>query len=158
MPSLLFICTANICRSPMASALFQIICLEKHDMQSWRVESAGTWSHEGDPAVEGTKSVMKSRGIDISSHRSRLVRKEIIEEFDLILTMERGHKEALQYEFPSQASRIYMLSEIVGLEFDIKDPFGGPLAGYEKTANEIEMLLRDGFNTILSLVSNNYSG
>lgn len=157
MPSILFICTANICRSPMASALFQKICLENNDLHSWRVESAGTWSREGDPAAEGTKVVMKLQGIDISSHRSRLVQKETIEEFDLILTMERGHKEALQYEFPPQANRIFMLSEMVGLEFDIKDPYGGPMVGYEKTANEIEILLRDGFNTILSLVSNNSS-
>lgn len=157
MPSILFICTANICRSPMASALFQKICLEQNDLHSWRIESAGTWSRNGDRAAEGTVSVMKSQGIDISTHRSRLIQKEIIEKFDLILTMEGGHKEALQFEFPSQASRIFMLSEMVGLRFDIKDPFGGPMEGYEKTADEIETLLRDGFTTILSLVSLNHS-
>jgi len=137
----------------MASALFLRICTEKDKSHSWRVDSAGTWAHEGDPVAEGTKSVMKSRGIDVSSHRSKLVKKEIVEEFDLILTMEHGHKEALQIEFPSHSSRIYLLSEMVDKNIDIEDPYGGPILGYEKTANEIESLLREGFNTILSLVS-----
>lgn len=153
MPSILFICTANICRSPMASALFQKICIEKNDQHSWRVESAGTWSRDGDPAAEGIKTVMNSKGIDLSAHRSRLIQKEILEQFDLILTMERGHKEALHVEFPSVANRIYLLSEMVGQNFDIEDPYGGPMDGYENTANEIETILRDGFNTILSLVN-----
>ena len=153
MPSILFICTANICRSPMASAIMQIICSERSDPQLWRIESAGTWANDGDSVAEGTEIVMDSRGIDVSTHRSRLVRREIINKFDLVLTMERGHKEALQIEFPDISNRIYMLSEMIGLTFDIRDPYGGPLIGYEKTASDIERILDDGFDNIQTLAS-----
>lgn len=153
MPSILFICTANICRSPMASAIMQIICSERSDPKLWRVESAGTWANDGDSVAEGTEIVMDSRGIDVSTHRSRVVRREIIDEFDLVLTMERGHKEALQIEFPDISDRIFMLSEMIGLTFDIGDPYGGPLIGYEKTASDIERILDEGFDNIQTLAS-----
>jgi protein-tyrosine phosphatase len=70
---------------------------------------------------------MKTMGLDTSGHRSRRVTGEMMADFDLILTMEAGHKEALLVEFPELAGRIYMLSEMVGDRRDIADPIGGPL-------------------------------
>jgi len=155
MAAVLFVCTANVCRSPMASALFRRILEDKHEKADWRVESAGTWAVDDIPASLGSQQVMKERGIDISEHRSRRVDQEILTLFDLILTMESGHKEALRVEFPEFADRIFMLSEMVGQIYDVADPIGRPIDEYEKTALEIEMLLLTGFERIQELVNEN---
>jgi len=153
MPAVLFVCTANICRSPMASAIFEAIVQEKGEEQSWKVESAGTWAAEGQPAAAGSQLAMESKGLDTSKHRSRRIKRELLESFDLILTMERSHKEALQFEFPDLADRIYLLSEMVDRISDVPDPIGGAYAEYEKTANVIDQILLDGFNRIQELAS-----
>jgi protein-tyrosine-phosphatase len=148
MPKILFVCTANICRSPMAGALFRLIVDEKGVGENWQIETAGTWGREGMAASEGAQAVMLRSGIDLGSHRSRIIDRGIIEKADLVLTMERGHKEALQVEYPDLAGRIYLLSEMAGESAEISDPIGGPLSGYEDTAQEIERILREGFHRI----------
>ncbi len=152
MPAILFVCTANICRSPMASAIFNEMLEENKAEGEWRIESAGTWALDGQPAAEGSQTVMDERGIDISDHRSQSVNREILHSFDLILTMEWGHKEALQTEFPEIAGRIHLLSEIANQTGNVDDPYGGPISGYEETAEKIEDLLTAGYERILQLV------
>src|SRR5512142_848275 len=100
-PTVLFVCTANICRSPMAAALFKAR-LEKQvpGSESWVVDSAGTWTKEGYPPSENSVKAMARRKLDISGHRSKEINKSLLEKSDLILVMELGHKEALQVEFP----------------------------------------------------------
>lgn len=120
----------------------------------WQVDSAGTWGLEGDPAAVGSLAVMNSIGIDISDHRARRVDSELLNSYDLILTMERGHKEALCMEFPKYSRRIYMLSEMAGEKSDIEDPYGGPYSGYEQAADDIQQFLDIGFNEIVDLASN----
>jgi len=150
MPSILFVCTANICRSPLAMVLFR----EKVglDVDNWRVESAGTWAYDGSPAAEMVRQVLSERGLDISDHRSRMVTKELLSNFDLILTMEQGHMEALKAEFPDLANRVYMLSEVIGQRFDITDPIGGIQYEFEQTAREFERIFDLGFEKILQLI------
>lgn len=155
MGAVLFVCTANVCRSPMASAIFRKILENKRDLANWRVESAGTWAIDGQPASVGSQQVMKKRGLDISDHRSRGVGQELLTLFDLILTMESGHKEALRAEFPEFADQIFMLSEMVDQMYDVADPIGRPIDEYEKTAVEIERLLSTGFEKIQALVNKN---
>lgn len=120
----------------------------------WRVESAGTWASEGHPAAAFSESVMRARGLDVSQHRSKGVEGGYLEKFDLILTMDRNHKEALRVEFPELSGRIYMLSEMAGQKFDIEDPIGGSEAEFEATANEIERLIEVGFEKIRRLAQN----
>jgi len=123
------------------------------DPSGWRIESAGTWAIDGAPAAVNTQWVLQSRGIDISDHRSRLITADILSEFNLVLTMERGHQEALRVEFPEYANRIYLLSDLIDKKFDIEDPVAGPLVDYQDTAREIEHILTDGFEKITILSS-----
>lgn len=135
----------------MASVLFSALLHEKGEQESWRVESAGTWAAEGLPAATGSQLALSSRGLDAQTHRSRRISKDLLAGFDLILTMEKGHKEALQIEFPDLAGRIFLLSEMVDEKFDVDDPIGGPLAGYEETAEKISKILKEGFDKISRL-------
>ncbi len=152
--SVLFVCTANICRSPMAAVLFrQYLKKTQVDWMDWRIDLAGTWASDGEQASNNSCVVMARRGLDISRHRSKTVTYELLELFDLILTMEPGHKEALQVEFPTVASRVFLLSEMQGLAAPIWDPFGEPVESYEVTAQTMEKLLAKGMPRILSLVA-----
>jgi protein-tyrosine-phosphatase len=150
MPSVIFICTANICRSPMAMGLFR---KEVDDDLEWRIESAGTWSIEGQPAASNTQEVLAQRNIDISGHRSRSLSGKLLREFNLILTMEEGHKEAIGVEFPEVSNRVYLLSEMIGEIFNIEDPIGGPVEHFELTAQELERIFDRGFQQIKHLAS-----
>jgi protein arginine phosphatase len=148
MPAVLFVCTANICRSPMASALFKSEIEERRGKESWQVESAGTWAAEGLPMATGSQWALSNRGLDASIHRSRRITRDLLETFNLILTMEKNHKEALQFEFPDLAERVYLLSEMVAGNFDIVDPIGGSPSDFEKTAAQISQILHEGFEKI----------
>ena len=153
MPSVLFVCTANMCRSPMAMVLFRRR-LEQAGMASgWRVESAGTWAREGDPAARGSRHAMSEQGLDLSEHSSRCVTGELLRPFDLILTMSKSHQEALQVEFRDVADRVYMLTEMAGIAYDVPDPIGGPLAGFLESARELDKLLARGFDQIVRLAT-----
>ncbi len=152
MPSVLMVCTANICRSPMAEVLFadQVKC-KGLDMDKWQIASAGTWAQEGYPASRNSETVMKERGLDLSNHSSRIVTVDMMSQFNLILVMESNHKEALVYEFPALAKRFYMLSEMSGEVKSVEDPIGQDLNAYRKCADEIQNLIDKGWENILRL-------
>lgn len=149
MHSVLFVCTANICRSPMAEGLLRARLGDA--APDWRIDSAGTWAMDGEGAAPRAIKVLKTRGIDLSEHRSRIVNPAILSRANLVLVMEKGHKEALQVEFPRYASKIYLLSEMVGEIHEIKDPIGRSTADFEKTAHELEDILERGLGVIAQL-------
>jgi protein-tyrosine phosphatase len=124
MPSILFVCTANQFRSPLAAACLRKSLAREHLAQRWKVESAGTWTKNGVDAAGITIQVAHALGLEgLEGHRTRQVERELLERFDLVVVMERGHKEALCIEFPSVCRRLYLLSEIADrLPYDIPDP------------------------------------
>lgn len=152
MPAIIFICTANLCRSPMACAIFLHIISEMNETGMWRVESAGVWGMDGNPAARGCQQAVGKMGLDLSWHRARTVSRELLQPFDLILTMEQGQKEALKWEFPELSERIFLLSEMIGATSDVKDPIGGSMADFDNTAKEIERLIRQGFWQIKHII------
>lgn len=146
--SVLFVCTANICRSPMAMGLLQ----SQVDAR-WVVQSAGVWAEPGYPAARNAQRVLKTRGIDLRAHRSRPITAALVADFNLILVMERNHKEALRAAFRQHADKIFLLTEMVGSRADIVDPIGGSMADYEETAAEIAAILTKGFEKIAALAA-----
>ena len=151
MPSVLFVCTANVCRSPIALGLFKHKIASEPDAALWKLDSAGTWAPEGEPASTKSQFLLKQRGIDIQGHRSKSVSLELLRSYNLILTMERGHKEALRSEFPEIKDRVFMMSEMVGQRHDIQDPYNGTLDDYNEAFQEIEGILNLGFEKIRTL-------
>jgi protein arginine phosphatase len=139
----------------MAEAILKRLVSDRQDADQWHIESAGTWAMDGYPAAELSQYAMQSMGMDISSHRSQPVSLELIKRFDLILTMEKNHKDGLNSEFWEDAGRIFMLSEMVGLLMDVPDPIGGQLADYEETAHLLERMLSDGLERIYQLAAMN---
>jgi protein-tyrosine-phosphatase len=154
MPNILFVCSANMCRSPIAEALFRHLIELGKVNSDWEAASAGIWAFDGNRAAEGVVRAMQRRGINIRAHRAQSIRSELVKGSDLILTMEGNHKEALQAAFPKYKDRIYLLTEMVGLSHDIRDPIGGSAADYDDTVDELERLLVDGLGQINALVEN----
>jgi len=135
----------------MAVALFRNKIDNLPEMNGWRVESAGTWGMDGSDMAEGVKTILKEKGIEIQQHCARTVDEELLNSFNLILTMEKGQKEALRIEFPVISERVYQLSEMIGERFDIRDPIGEPLDEFRKTARTLTSVLDKGFDRILQL-------
>ncbi len=153
MPSILIICTANQCRSPLAEVLLQHQLTERASHLPWTVESAGTWAAAARPAHAQMRKVAEEAGLDLNQHRARNVENLALESYDLILTMEQSHKEALQIEFPTVRKRIYQLTEMVGLQYDVADPIGGTIDDFRGTLHELKRLMLYGLPRIIELAS-----
>ena len=127
--------------------------LEREDRaHEFRAASAGVWTVDGRPATESAIMVMAELGIDIRGHRSRLLTERIVENAALILTMTHSHAEAIRAEFPEHENRVFLLSEVVGYDYDIVDPIGGSLLDYEETAQEIEALIETGYERMMQRI------
>jgi protein-tyrosine-phosphatase len=123
--------------------------------EDWRVTSAGTWAQWKRGAAQNSIRVMEAQGIDIRDHQARLVTEEMMADADLILCMETGHAEALRAEFPAMAKKVHLLSEMVGRQYSISDPYGSPLPEYERMATDISEIIDEGYDRIVELAQAN---
>lgn len=140
MKRILFVCTGNTCRSPLAGALL------KEKRPDFEVKTAGVNALSGMNASEGTIQVLADKGIKLN-HVSSPVTNEIVNWADMVLTLTESHKKELIKQFPNFVDKIYTLKEAAfkgeaenseQTSFSISDPFGGSKEIYQKTANEIE--------------------
>lgn len=150
MPHITIICTANICRSPLAEALLRRR-LAHAGYVDWTVSSAGTWAQRGNAAAPFSAELAAEQGLDLSGHRSQIITEEGLAAADLVICMASNHAEALRIEFPDHAHKIYRLSEMVGLRYDIADPYGGPRHEYERMGRDVARLIDEGLPRIVEL-------
>lgn len=131
--NILFVCTGNTCRSPMAAAMFaKEANARKLDVQ---VESAGIFATDGENASSEAIIAMHEYGIDLTGHHAQSINQELIEKSDLIITMTPAHKMV----FESVAGdKTFTLGEYAGVDYDIDDPFGGDVDDYLQTAQQIK--------------------
>jgi len=136
---ILFVCTGNTCRSPMAEAIFRQL-VQSRSGEDWQVSSAGLHALDGSPATSEAVAVLKELGLDISGHSARLLTEELVEDADLILTMTAAHKQSIQQRFPAAADRVFTVKEFAGEvdHLDIPDPFGQGIAAYRAAAAELK--------------------
>lgn len=121
MPTLMFVCTANLCRSPIAAVLFRQWLQRQSVSGDWHVLSCGVWAKEGSSLPTTVQQSLLATGIDLTQHRSCRVTADCLAGADLILCMTRLHKEVLHAEFPQFAGRMHLLSQMIGQADDVLD-------------------------------------
>lgn len=127
---LIFICTGNTCRSPMAEGFFRVLGGE--DRLQLLASSAGTFTDGGIPASKNAIIAAHELGAEISAHRSRRLTAEMVEQAKYVVCMTMAHLERVKTEFPEAEAKLYTLSQR-----DVQDPFGGNLDCYRETAKQI---------------------
>lgn len=126
MPSVLFICTGNQFRSPVAAEAFRQV-LKEDGHEGWDVSSAGTWTVPGQSPFRQTVNVARSLGLELSGHLTRLVDEQMLESADVVLVMASGHKEAIEVEFPFSRKKVHLLLQVLTSKpHDIPDPAMAP--------------------------------
>lgn len=131
---ILFVCTGNLCRSPMAEMLLRDRLKEKN-MNNIVVSSAGVMTYDGSPISQYSKRVLSENDIEVDSNfRSHQLAFEDVVENDLILAMTLSHKIQILRKFPLSAKKVYTLSEFVepGSKIDVDDPYGENYKTYER--------------------------
>lgn len=143
--NVLFVCTGNTCRSPMAEGIFKRLLADKLGCEPGdlaargvSIQSAGSSAYGGGRASEESVAICRRMGVDLSGHASQPLTPELIYSADYIFGMTRGHLDAVLQLSPHAAAKTQRLDQ----DADIADPVGGPMEEYEAAARAIEAALR----------------
>lgn len=139
---ILLVCSGNTCRSPLAAVMLAARLAQEADLGAITVSSAGTSAWDGSPASEGSYLVALERGLDLSTHRARMLTTNQVQRADLILTMTAAH--ASRVADLGGATKVATMSEFAGREGegqDVPDPFGGDVESYRATAELMSGLI-----------------
>ncbi|HEX4342152.1 MAG TPA: RpiB/LacA/LacB family sugar-phosphate isomerase, partial [Verrucomicrobiae bacterium] len=151
MKTVLFICTGNVCRSPMAEGLFR----HATRGQNFRILSAGLGAQDGQAPTPHSVTAMRELGIDISNQRSRAMTADLVRQADLILCMTHSHVDTVLLLYPTVTDKTFLLREFDNTldpyEKDISDPIGAPLDVYVNCRDQIEQ----GIASVLKYMEQN---
>ena len=145
----LFICTGNVCRSPMAEGMLRSMA-EKIGAEI-EVASAGVYASDGHLPSSNSVIAMQEEGIDISRQRSQLLTSDLVAKATHIFGMTLSHLEAVLDHFPGSQEKTFVLREFISdesLDFDVPDPIGGDLDEYRITRN----LIKEAMPSVLRFV------
>ncbi|WP_081954469.1 low molecular weight protein arginine phosphatase [Neobacillus niacini] len=146
MQRILFVCTGNTCRSPMAEAI-----LKSKKIDGLQLKSAGIYAATGSEASAHAKKVLNDNNID-HNHSSKMLNLESIHWADVILTMTGSHKNVILQQYPETTGKVFTLKEFTGDHFDVDvvDPYGGNLAIYQETYRELDKLITKAIEKLQS--------
>ncbi|MDY0235753.1 MAG: low molecular weight protein arginine phosphatase [Gudongella sp.] len=131
----LFVCTGNTCRSPMAEALLRDIATKRG--LKIEVDSAGVFAPEGQSA--SFNAIETIDNIGIKEHQSKMLTKELIDWAELVLVMTKSHLNMVEGMYPEAKSKTHLLLEFTEYKaLDVEDPFGGSIDDYERVKIQLE--------------------
>ena len=134
------VCTANICRSPMAAALLQhALAAQPAPLRSLKVISAGVAARRGTPVSENSVLALKKVGIDVSGHRAQPLTQELLDEAFAVLCMTESHRAMIQVQAEPVPRNLFLFREFLpgNVDQEIADPYGGQLKIYEASRDEM---------------------
>ena len=141
---ILFVCSGNQCRSPMAEAIFRDIISKEPELNAVGIDikSAGTIQGiDGAPATNEAIAVMREHGIDISQHKAKHINTELVNWADIILVMKPEHRTYIIAIFGDDGNKIHLLTQFVGEPGYVADPIGLGLEAYRQCADQLLVLL-----------------
>ncbi len=131
---ILIVCTANICRSPMAAGLLKhFLAGQAEPLRSLKVVSAGIAARRGDAISDNAQIAMKKAGVDLSDHLSQPVTQQLLDDTLVVFCMTESQRAMLQLQFERVPKHLYLFRQFLPPPVDpeVDDPYGGPLSVYE---------------------------
>lgn len=138
--TVLVVCTANICRSPMAAGLLQhALAAQPEPLRSLKIVSAGVAARRGEPVSENSVVALRKVGIDISQHLSQPLTQDMLDGALAVICMTESHRAMIQLQAEPAPRHVYLFREFMPQAGDkeIPDPYGGPLRVYELCRDEM---------------------
>lgn len=136
--NILFVCSGNTCRSPMAAYIAAALKETQFPHSNFCFDSAGIATSDGYPATDHAIEALEEWHIDMRGHRSKKFQPYMVELADCIICMTEMHKKALIHDFPEAEAKIFVIGELSGSGRDIPDPYMGSLELYCRTRDALK--------------------